>query len=110
MARVERRSDEVLIIRGVKVDPRRVGEIFAEIEGHLPTHQILVEREGGMDSLTLLVGLEDSSGFDEVKKQQERLERLRRNFSSELGLTVAVRLVEQRSLDAGPRVVDRRKS
>jgi phenylacetate-CoA ligase len=110
MARVERRSDEVLIIRGVKVDPRRVGEIFAEIEGHLPTHQILVEREDGMDSLTLLVGLEDSSGFDEVKKQQERLERLRRNFSSELGLTVAVRLVEQRSLDAGPRVVDRRKS
>jgi hypothetical protein len=59
---------------------------------------------------TLLVGVEDSSGFDEVKKQQERLERLRRGFSSELGLTIAVRLVEQRSPDAGPRVVDRRKS
>jgi phenylacetate-CoA ligase len=110
MARVERRSDEILIVRGMKVDPRRVGEIFAEIEGHVSAHQILVEREGAMDSLTLLVGVEESSGFDEVKKQQERLERLRRGLSSELGLTVAVRLVEQRSLDASQRVVDRRKS
>jgi phenylacetate-coenzyme A ligase PaaK-like adenylate-forming protein len=76
----------------------------------LPTYQILVEREAAMDSLTLLVGVEDSSGFDEVKKQQERLERLRRGFSSELGLSVAVRLVEQGSLAVGPRVVDRRKS
>ena len=110
MARVERRSDDILIVRGMKVDPRRVGDIFAEIEGHLPAHQILVERAGAMDSLTLLVGVEESSGFDEVKKQQERLERLRRGFSSELGLTVAVRLVEQGSLDDSQRVVDRRKS
>jgi phenylacetate-CoA ligase len=110
MARVERRSDEILIVRGMKVDPRRVAEIFPEIEGHLPTYQILVEHEAAMDSLTLLVGVEDSSGFDEVKKQQERLERLRRGFSSELGLSVAVRLVEQGSLAVGPRVVDRRKS
>ena len=110
MARVERRSDEILIVRGVKVDPRRVVEIFAEIEGHVPPHQILVENDGVMASLTLLVGVEDSSDFDEVKKQQEHLERLRRGFSSELGLTVAVRLVEQRSLEEGKRVVDRRGS
>ena len=110
MARVERRSDEILIVRGMKVDPRRVGEIFAEIEDHVPAYQILVEREGALDSLTLLVGVEDSSGFDEVKKQQERVERLRRGLSSELGLTVGVRLVEQRSLDVSHRVVDRRKS
>ena len=110
MARVERRTDEILIVRGMKVDPRRVGEIFAEIEGHVPSHQILVEREGAMDSLTLLVGVENSSGFDEVKKQQERLERLRHGFSSELGLTVVVRLVEQRSIDTDRRVLDVRGS
>ena len=109
MARVERRSDAILIVRGVKVDPRRVDELFAEVEGHVQPHQILVEKSRGMDSLSLLVGVEDSSGFDEVKMQQERLERLRRNFSSELGLTVAVRLVERQSLDAGQRVEDRRK-
>ena len=81
-----------------------------EIEGHVPPHQIMVENDGVMASLTLLVGVEDSSDFDEVKKQQEHLERLRRGFSSELGLTVAVRLVEQRSIDKGKRVVDRRGS
>jgi phenylacetate-CoA ligase len=101
MARIERRSDDILIVRGMKVDPKRVSDVFVEIEGHVPAHQILVEREGGMDRLTLLVGVEESSGFDEVKKQQERLEKLRRGFSSELGLTVEVRLVEQRSLEKG---------
>jgi phenylacetate-CoA ligase len=109
IARIERRNDEILIVRGVKVDPRRVGELFAEIEDHVPAHQLLVERGGEMDTLTLLVGVEESGGFDEVKKQQERLEKLRRGFSSELGLTVAVRLVEQQSLPAGKKVVDRRR-
>jgi hypothetical protein len=55
-----------------------------------------------MDRLTLLVGVEDSADLDEVKQQQIRLERLRRGFSSELGLNVAVRLVEQASLAAPP--------
>jgi phenylacetate-CoA ligase len=95
MARVERRSDEVLIVRGVKVDPKRVAELFGEIEGHATPHRIVVERERGMDSLMLLVAVEDSTRFDEVKQQQERVERLRRGFSSELGLTVGVRLVER---------------
>lgn len=102
MARVERRSDDVLIVRGVKVDPRRIAELFVEIEGHAPPHRVQVDREGGMDRLTLLVGVEDSADFDEVGKQQSRLERLRRGFSSELGLNVAVRLVEQASLAAPP--------
>ena len=79
-----------------------MAELFVEIEGHASPHRMLVEREGGMDSLTLLVGVEDSSDFDEVRKQQERLDRLRRGFSSELGLTVSVRLVEQRSLVSAP--------
>jgi hypothetical protein len=46
--------------------------------------------------------VEDSSDFDEVRKQQTRLERLRRGLSSELGLSVTLRLVERGSLDPSP--------
>ncbi len=99
IARIERRTDDVLVVRGVKVDPRRVAELFIEIEGRASPHQVRVDRDGGMDRLTLLVGVEDSANLDEVKQQQSRIERLRRGFSSELGLNVAVRLVEQASLD-----------
>jgi phenylacetate-CoA ligase len=99
MARVERRSDDILIVRGVKVDPRRVTELLMEIEGRLSPHRLQVEREGGLDSLVLLVAVEDSTAFDEVKQQQTRLERLRRGLSSELGLNVAVRLVERASVE-----------
>ena len=100
MARVERRSDDVLIVRGVKVDPKRIAELFVELDGRPTPHRILVESERGMDSLVLQVAVENSSGFDEIKKQQERIERLRRIFSSELGLSVGVRLVERSTLAA----------
>jgi hypothetical protein len=53
--------------------------------------------------------VEESTGFDEVRMQQGRLEKPRRGFSSELGLSVAVRLVEQRSLEPAKKVVDRRQ-
>lgn len=101
MARVERRSDDVLIIRGVKVDPRRVEQLFVELEGRPCAHRIQVERAGRMAGLTLLVGVEEGVEFDEIKQQQARMERLRRAFSSELGLNVAVKLVERGSLAPG---------
>jgi phenylacetate-CoA ligase len=100
MARVERRSDDVLVVRGVKVDPARVAELFVELDGRPTPHRMVVERERGTDNLVLLVAVEDSSGFDEIKMQQERVERLRRGFSSELGLSVGVRLVERSTLVA----------
>jgi phenylacetate-CoA ligase len=102
MAQVERRSDDVIIIRGVKVDPERVKQLFVELEGRPAAHRLQVEREGRMAGLTLLVGVEEGVEFDEIKQQQSRMERLRRAFSSELGLNVAVKLVESGSLEPGP--------
>jgi phenylacetate-CoA ligase len=100
MAPVERRSDDILIVRGIKVDPKRIAELFVEIEGRRPPYRIVVDREGELDRLVLLVAVEESSSFDEVSASQERIEHLRRCFSSELGLGVVIRLVEQRSLAA----------
>jgi phenylacetate-CoA ligase len=110
MARIERRSDDVLIIRGVKLFPAQVAALLAEDEAEVPPHQIVVERPGPLDQATVLVAPAESGAFDEVRKQQARIEHIRRRLSSELGLSMNVKLVERKTIESGPRVVDKRKA
>lgn len=107
IARIAGRSDDVLIIRGVKVLPSHVASLLNESGLSLP-HQIVVEREGVLDRMTVLVAPDESGGFDEVRRQHERLESIKRHLSSDLGLTVNVKLVERKSLEGAPQIVDKR--
>jgi phenylacetate-CoA ligase len=109
MARVQRRTDDVLIIRGVKLVPAQVAAVLRTLENQIPPHQIVVERQGSLDEVTVLLAPGESGAFDEVKKQQARLETIRHQLASELGLSMNVKLVERKSLDAAPVVVDKRK-
>lgn len=109
MARVLRRTDDVLIIRGVKLVPAQVAAVLRTLENQIPPHQIVVERQGSLDEVTVLLAPGESGAFDEVKKQQARLETIRHQLASELGLSMNVKLVERKSLDAAPVVVDKRK-
>ncbi len=108
IARIEGRSDDVLIIRGVKVLPAHVAALLNESGLRLP-HQIVVERERAMDGITILLAPGEAGGFDEVRRQHERLEGIKRRLSSELGLSVNVKLVERKSLEGAPQVMDKRR-
>jgi phenylacetate-CoA ligase len=110
MARVERRTDDVLIIRGVKLFPAQVTAVLKTIEKEVPLHQIVVERQGALDEVTVLLAPSESVAFDEVKQQQTRLETIRHQLSSELGLSMNLKLVERKSLEAAATVVDKRKT
>jgi phenylacetate-CoA ligase len=110
MARVAGRSDDVLIIRGTKVSPSQIATLLGEIEGQVPPHQVVVERPGALDEVTVLIAPGESGAFDELRKQHERLAAIERRLSSELGLTVNVKLVERKSVESGPRVLDKRKA
>jgi len=110
MARVAGRSDDVLIIRGTKVSPSQIAALLGEIEGQVPPHQLVVERPGALDEATVLLAPGESGAFDELRKQHERLAAIERRLSSELGLTINVKLVERKSVESGPRVLDKRKA
>jgi phenylacetate-CoA ligase len=110
MARVAGRSDDVLIIRGTKVSPSQIAALLGEIEGQVPPHQLVVERPGAMDEATVLLAPGESGAFDELRKQHERLAAIERRLSSELGLSINVKLVERKSVESGPRVLDKRKA
>jgi phenylacetate-CoA ligase len=115
LARIQRiagRSDDMIIIRGVTVHPTAVETVLREVHGSVPSYQIQVEREGGLDQATLQLHMDDTLFFDEMKVQIEFLAKVRRKLSSELGVTFEVRLANRKAADGGaaePRVLDLRK-
>lgn len=106
------RNDDMLIIRGVNIFPSQVEEILLGIEGVEPHYQIVVDRKGQLDSLEVHVEVNAAIFSDEIS----RLERLEKTISSQiktaLGVQVAVKLVEPKSIarseGKAKRVIDNR--
>ncbi len=113
MQRVLGRTDDMLIVKGVNVYPSQIEQILFEIKGTHPHYQIVVEREGRLDKITVLVEVVESIFFDEMKKQREIIETIKRQLASELGIGVEVKLVEEKHLERSDgkakRVIDKRK-
>ena len=113
MDRVTGRTDDMLIIRGVNVFPSQIEHVLLEEEGAEPHYQLIVDREGALDTLEVQLEVCDKIFYDEVKLQQEFQKRLQKKISSLLGIKVKLTLIEPRSLErtAGKakRVIDKRE-
>lgn len=113
MKKVLGRTDDMLIIRGVNVFPSQIEEVLLSIEGVEPQYQLIVDKDGYLDTLELLVEVPQKF-FTDSFKLLERLEQtIKQRLYSVLGLSVKVRLVEprtlERSLGKAKRVIDKRK-
>jgi phenylacetate-CoA ligase len=113
MARVMGRTDDMLIIRGVNVFPSQIEAVLFEIEGTEPHYQIVIDRKGALDEATVLVEVSEQIFFDQMKKQAELQETIKKRIASELGISADVKLVEKKSLERfegkAKRVIDNRK-
>jgi phenylacetate-CoA ligase len=113
MKRVVRRSDDMLIIRGVNVYPSQIEEaIFSVAKSEAP-YQIVVERDGAMDTVEIVIEVTDKIFALELQKQRSFLEQVKKRINSVTGINVAVKLVEAKSLPRQDgkitRVLDKRK-
>jgi phenylacetate-CoA ligase len=112
MARVSGRSDDMLIIRGVNVFPSQIEQVLLEIEGLEPHYELVVDREGTMDTLEIRVEVSESIFSDEVRTLQKIERRIAKDIKDYFGVTVSVKLVEPKSLQRfegkAQRVVDKR--
>ncbi len=113
MTRVFGRTDDMLIIRGVNVFPQQIETVLFEIEGVAPHYQIVIDRKGAMDETTVNVEVSESIFFDEMKKQAQLKETIKKRLAGELGISVEVKLVEKKKLERfegkAKRVIDNRK-
>jgi phenylacetate-CoA ligase len=112
MARISGRSDDMLIIRGVNVFPSQIENVLLSIEGLEPHYQLIVDREGTLDTLEIRVEVSETIFSDEVRTLQKIERRIAKDVKDYLGVTAAVKLVESKSLqrfkEKAQRVVDKR--
>ncbi len=113
MVKCKGRSDDMLIIRGVNVFPSQIETVLLQMSEVEPHYLLIIEREGTLDTVSLLVEVQEQFFSDEVKKLQELRMKITRQLESVLGISVNVKLVEPKTIErtAGKaqRVIDKRK-
>ena len=111
--RIGRRSDDMLIIRGVNVFPSQIEAALLSVEGTLPHYQILVTRKHDLDQLEVQVEVTGQFFTDQVQSLEKLKGAIGHALSTTLGLRATVTLVEpntiERSQGKAKRVVDSRK-
>ena len=111
--RISRRTDDMLIVRGVNVFPSQVESALLQVEGTLPHYQIILTRKEGLDQMEVQVEVTGEVFSDTVGALEDLERRLGDALENTLNIRVGVRLVEpqtlQRSMGKAKRVVDKRQ-
>lgn len=111
--RIARRTDDMMIIRGVNVFPSQIEAALLAVEGTLPHYQIIVDRVKGLDEMEVQVEVTEEFFSDTVGALEKLQQRLSHAIERITGLRAHVRLVEphtlQRSEGKAKRVIDKRK-
>ena len=113
MSRVQRRTDDMVIIHGRNIHPDDIVAVVAQVRGVGPAFRLTADRAEGGDTLGLEVELSSVLSGDTISAiellERDIAERLYRVF----GFDIPVKIAEPRSLTAGgmraAQVVDRRK-
>ncbi len=107
------RSDDMLIIRGVNVFPSQIESVLLEMSETEPHYLLVIEREGTLDVVNLMVEVQEQFFSDEVRALEGLRKKITHNLQSTLGISVNVKLVEPKTIErtAGKakRVIDNRK-
>jgi phenylacetate-CoA ligase len=110
--RIGRRSDDMIILRGVNVFPSQIEGALMSVEGTLPHYQIVLTREKGLDQMEVLVEVTPEVFSDQIGALETLHDKIVYELDQTLGLRVAIRLVRpqtiQRSEGKAQRVSDRR--
>jgi phenylacetate-CoA ligase len=112
IARIGRRSDDMMIVRGINVFPSQIETALLAVEGTLPHYQIILTRQKGLDSVEVQVEVTPEVFSDRVGSLEALHKRLSSALEHTLGLRVEVTLAAPRSIQRSEgkakRVIDRR--
>ncbi|MCI8602207.1 MAG: phenylacetate--CoA ligase [Oscillospiraceae bacterium] len=112
MAKPMGRSDDMLKIRGVNVFPTQIESVLMT-EPHIGGHyQLVVRREGYMDTLEVKVELTDGSLLENYGSLEALQRKVQSDLKSVLGIQAKVNLCEPKSIERfqgkAKRIVDLR--
>ena len=99
MDKIKGRSDDMMKIRGVNVFPTQIESALVGLPYIGPHYQLVLRREGFMDTLEVKVELIDGSLLDEYKKLAEIQKNVRFQLKTILGIDTIVTLCEPKSIE-----------
>jgi phenylacetate-CoA ligase len=83
--RITGRNDDMLIIRGVNVYPSQIEAVLVGLPGLAPHYQLVLERRGSLDELTVEVeSIHNGSSFEDLERQ------VGHHIKSRIGVTARV--------------------
>jgi len=110
--RISRRSDDMIIIRGVNVYPSQIEIALLKTEASLPHYQIVLTRQSGLDRMEVRVEITGTMLSDRLSEMEGLQRRFAHGIESITGLHAEVTLVQPgtipRSEGKAKRVLDKR--
>ncbi|NHZ95708.1 phenylacetate--CoA ligase PaaK [Massilia sp. CCM 8734] len=111
MGKINGRSDDMLIIRGVNVFPSQIEELILQMPLLAPHYQLVVSRDGHLDKLDVLAELRDASQSQDAVAALAR--DLEHRIKTYVGVTTRVNLlpangIERTLTGKARRVIDQR--
>jgi phenylacetate-CoA ligase len=110
MGKITGRSDDMLIIRGVNLFPSQVEEMLLQFSSLAPHYQLVLSRDGHLDSLEVLVEAREEHAYESAAQHGKALEQ---QIKSYIGVTCGVTVlpahgVERTLIGKARRVIDKR--
>ncbi len=111
--RMQGRSDDMFIIKGVNIFPVQVEQVLMNIPEVGNNYQILLRNENNIDDMIVRVEVTDRVFVEDMRRLQTLQKKIARDLRGELLVTPQVELVEPHSLPKNEgkavRLVDERK-
>ncbi len=112
MERITGRTDDMLIIRGINLFPSQIESLLMNINGLEPHYQIVVKREGTLDTMEVRIEVNESVFSDEIKNLEALEKKIENECKESLGVAAQIKLVEPKTLQRfegkAQRVIDER--
>ena len=113
MKSVMGRADDMLIVNGVNVFPSQVEHVLSNIEEITLNYQIIADKRGYLDSLEIMVEVNDSMPMDSIGSLENLKRKIQGELLNNLYINAKIKLVEPRSIERSMgkavRVIDKRK-
>ncbi|MBE6886125.1 MAG: phenylacetate--CoA ligase [Oscillospiraceae bacterium] len=114
MDKIKGRSDDMLKIRGVNVFPSQIESVLVTIPSVGPHYQLIVRKDGYMDTLEVQVELTDAAVLVKYSELERLQQEIRHKLRTVLGIDAKVTLAEPKTLQRfqgkAQRVVDLRNA
>ncbi len=111
MKRTALRTDDIIILDGLRFYPSQVDEIIRGIEGVAPHYLIILDRNRGTETMEIQV---EAYAFDEMRELVGLKAVLQEEFETKLGIKPKITLVEPETIKRSDgrkqrRVIDKRE-